>query len=48
MLSNKHFYNFIALVRQLMKDWSIPYTVVLIVLGISFGAISRQYAEVRV
>ena len=37
----------LAIVRQLMKDISIPYTVVLIILGISFGAVSRQYEEVR-
>lgn len=38
---------FLAIVRQLMKDISIPYTVVLIILGISFGAVSRQYEDVR-
>jgi len=32
--------SFSAIVRQLMKGWPIPYTVVLIVLGLCFGAIS--------
>ncbi|XP_057290115.1 sodium/hydrogen exchanger 10-like [Hydractinia symbiolongicarpus] len=36
-----------AIVRQLMKDWSLPYTVVLIIFGVSFGAISRHYPEVQ-
>jgi len=36
-----------AVVRQLMKETAIPYTVVLIILGLSFGAISRKYDSVR-
>ncbi|KAL9955551.1 hypothetical protein ACROYT_G036889 [Oculina patagonica] len=36
-----------AIVRQLMKGWPIPYTVVLIVLGLCFGAISGALPELQ-
>lgn len=37
-----------AIVRQVMKGWPIPYTVVLIVLGACFGAVSGTFPEVSV
>ena len=41
-------FNFItAIIRQLMKDTNLPYTVVLIISGVSFGAISRKYPSVQ-
>jgi len=39
---------FSAITRQAMKDTNLPYTVVLIIMGVSFGALSRQYPEVQV
>lgn len=36
-----------AVVRQIMKGWPIPYTVVLIVLGLCFGAISGAVPELQ-
>lgn len=38
---------FPAIVRQLMKGWPIPYTVVLIVLGLCVGAISGAVPELQ-
>lgn len=38
---------FPAIVRQLMKGWPIPYTVVLIVLGLCAGAISGAVPELQ-
>ena len=50
VLNDKDYFSLfclIAIIRQLMKDTNLPYTVVLIILGVSFGAISRKYESVQ-